>query len=304
MSLDTAKIAIYRHARKPILDSESRLEEIMPKQRSETEQLAHKQASSSVLKALDVVEALVAAPSPLTLTEIAKAVDRPLPTTHRLLRTLELRDWVESVEGRYRLTLKLFDLGITVASRIDIVAESRPRVEELCREVDETINVSVRSGGSAVYVLKVESPRSVRLISQLGMHVPLHATAMGKVLLAFANPDERADALSELGSKLEPRTENTIVTRKALEQELAKVARRGWGVDNEEYDYGLTCVAAPIYDRGERVTAAISAAGPTARMTDHRLEAVGRSVTAAAADISKRLGYAEGSASRVAHITA
>jgi IclR family transcriptional regulator, KDG regulon repressor len=275
----------------------------MPRQRSETEQLAHKQASSSVLKALDVMEALVAAPTPLTLTEIAKAVDRPLPTTHRLLRTLELRDWVESVDGRYRLTLKLFDLGITVASRIDIVAESRPRGEELCRELDETINVSVRSGSSAVYVLKVESPRSVRLISQLGMHVPLHATAMGKVLLAYADEAERADTLRDLGSKLDARTEHTITTRKALEQELGEVTERGWAVDNEEYDYGLTCVAAPIFDRGERVTAAISVAGPTARMSG-RLDSVGHSVTAAAADISKRLGYAPGSARQAAHVTA
>jgi IclR family transcriptional regulator, KDG regulon repressor len=257
--------------------------------RTEAEQLAHKQASRSVLKALDVLETLVAAPGPMSLTEIANAVDRPLPTVHRLLRTLELRDYVESLHGRYRLTLKLFDLGTTVVSRIDIVAESRPRVEALCQELNETINVSVRSGASAVYVLKVESPRSVRLISQLGMHVPLHCTAMGKVLLAFLDDAQRAELLASVD--LSPRTDRTIVDRNALESQLATVVERGWAVDDQEFDYGLICVAAPIFDHTGRVTAAISAAAPDARMPDERVPAVGSSVAVAAADISRRLGF-------------
>jgi DNA-binding IclR family transcriptional regulator len=256
--------------------------------RSESEQLAHKQASRSVLKALDVLETLVAARGPMPLSDIARAVDRPLPTVHRLLRTLELRDYVESLDGRYRLTLKLFDLGTTVASRIDIVAESRPRVEALCQELDETINVSVRSGTSAVYVLKVESPRSVRLISQLGMHVPLHCTAMGKVLLAYLDDAQREEVLD--GLELAPRTDHTIVKRGRLDAELARVAERGWAVDSQEFDYGLVCVAAPIFDHTGRITAAISAAGPDARMREERLPAVGAAVTRAAADISRRLG--------------
>jgi DNA-binding IclR family transcriptional regulator len=256
--------------------------------RTESEQLAHKQASRSVLKALDVLETLVAAQAPMSLTDIAKAVDRPLPTVHRLLRTLELRDYVESLHGRYRMTLKLFDLGTTVASRIDIVAESRPRAEALCQELDETINVSVRSGASAVYVLKVESPRSVRLISQLGMHVPLHCTAMGKVLLAYLDEDQRDELVASL--ELVPRTDNTIVAADALQAELALVAERGWALDMQEFDYGLICVAAPIFDHTGRITAAISAAGPEARMPTDRLPAVGASVAGAAADISRRLG--------------
>jgi DNA-binding IclR family transcriptional regulator len=256
--------------------------------RTESEQLAHKQASRSVLKALDVLETLVAAQAPMSLTDIAKAVDRPLPTVHRLLRTLELRDYVESLHGRYRMTLKLFDLGTTVASRIDIVAESRPRAEALCQELDETINVSVRSGASAVYVLKVESPRSVRLISQLGMHVPLHCTAMGKVLLAYLDAAQRDELVASL--ELAPRTDNTIVAADALEAELARVAERGWALDMQEFDYGLICVAAPIFDHTGRITAAISAAGPEARMPADRLPAVGASVAGAAADISRRLG--------------
>ena len=260
----------------------------MAARRTESEQLAHKQASRSVLKALDVLETLVAAQAPMSLTDIAKAVDRPLPTVHRLLRTLELRDYVESLHGRYRMTLKLFDLGTTVASRIDIVAESRPRAEALCQELDETINVSVRSGASAVYVLKVESPRSVRLISQLGMHVPLHCTAMGKVLLAYLDAAQREELVASL--ELVPRTDNTIVAADALEAELARVAERGWALDMQEFDYGLICVAAPIFDHTGRITAAISAAGPEARMPADRLPAVGASVAGAAADISRRLG--------------
>jgi IclR family transcriptional regulator, KDG regulon repressor len=257
--------------------------------RSEQEQVARKQASGSVLKALDVIDALAASARPLLLQEVARVVDRPAPSVHRLLRTLELRDWVESVDGRYRLTLKLFDLGTSIVSSIDVVAEARPCLERLCEELDETANMSVRSGSSVVYVAKLESPRSVRLVSQLGMHAPLYCTAMGKVLLAYAEPSERSHLLSDI--ELEPRAKNTITDRDQLTRELDAVMRRGWAVDNEEFDFGLVCVAAPVFDRHGVVSAAISIAGPTQRLPRRSWQRVAERVTDAAQTISTRLGY-------------
>jgi DNA-binding IclR family transcriptional regulator len=257
--------------------------------RSEQEQVARKQASGSVLKALDVIDALAGSSRPLLLQEVARLVNRPAPSVHRLLRTLELRDWVERVDGRYRLTLKLFDLGTSIVSSIDVVADARPHLERLSTELDETANMSVRSGSSVVYVAKLESPRSVRLVSQLGMHAPLYCTAMGKVLLAYAEASERDQLVAEID--LKPRAKNTITDRDQLRRELGAVTRRGWAVDNEEFDAGLVCVAAPVFDRHGAATAAISITGPAQRLPRHDWPAVAGRVTDAARSISIRLGH-------------
>lgn len=257
--------------------------------RSELEQIERKQASQSILKALDLVDVMVKAPSPLTLNELSRAVKRPVPTVHRLLRTLGLRGWVENVDGRYRLTLKMFEIGMSVVDKIDVVAEARPECEALSREFDETVNMSVRSGTSAVYVIKIDSARSLRLISQLGVHVPLYCTAMGKVMLAYLEPDERARLLDQI--KLEPRARNTITDRAALDKELIAIARRGWSIDNEEFDYGLVCIGAPVFNRSGGTAGAISLTGPIVRLPFTSWEEIGRRVRNCADSISRRLGY-------------
>jgi DNA-binding IclR family transcriptional regulator len=256
--------------------------------RSEDEQVLRKQASSSILKALDLIDALASAGRPLTLSELSRQLGRPLPSVHRLLRTLELRNYVESFDGRYGLTLKLFEIGSSVISSIDVVAEARPTCERLCGDLDETVNMAVRSGTSAVYVMKLESLRSLRLISQLGMHVPLYCTAMGKVLLAEAKPHEQQAILAEI--TYTPRTKNTIVSRTALEDELASVKSAGYAVDNEEFDNGLICIAAPVFDLHGEIAAAISATGPSERFPRRSWPKIGRRVHEAGAAISERLG--------------
>lgn len=259
------------------------------KRRSESEQIERKQASQSILKAIDLVDALVRAPNPVTLNELSRLVKRPVPTVHRLLRTLELRGWVENLEGRYRLTLKLFEIGMSVVDKIDVVAEARPECEALSREFDETVNMSVRSGASVVYIIKIDSPRSLRLISQLGVHVPLYCTAMGKAMLAYMDPSERAALLDQV--KLEPRARNTITERAALERDLEAIKRRGWSVDNEEFDYGLVCIGAPVFNRSSQLAGAISLTGPMIRLPFTSWDDAGQRIRASADAISRRLGY-------------
>jgi DNA-binding IclR family transcriptional regulator len=263
---------------------------IPPSRRSEMEQVSRKQASGSVLKALEVIEGLAYARQPLTLSELAEIVQRPAPTVHRFLRTLQLRDYVETVDGRYRLTLKMFDIGSAVAESVDIIAEARQVCEELCKELGETVNMALRAGSSAVHVVfKVESSRSVRVLPQPGMHVPLHCTGLGKVLLAYLEPDRQLELLSEL--KLERKTRNTITDRPALEKELHAVVARGWATDDEEWDDWLVCIAAPVFDRHGLITAAISVTAPTARLPRRERPRIAAKVRAAADRISERLGY-------------
>lgn len=267
-------------------------------QRTELQQVAHKQASQSILKALDLIDALVNASAPLSLNELSKLVERPVPTVHRLLRTLALRGWVEGVGGRYRLTLRLFEIGMAVVERIDIVAEARPECEALSRELEETVHMGVRSGASVVYVLKIDTPRSMRLISQLGLHLPLYCTALGKAMLAAMDPSDRATLIDQM--TLEPRARNTITDRETLLQELVTIAGRGWSVDNEELDVGLVCVGAPVFDRTGGLAGAISVSGPKARLPEARWEAIGGRVRSTADGVSRRLGYRPTSAAQAA----
>lgn len=256
--------------------------------RSEQEQVARKQASSSVLKALDLVECLAAHGRALSLHELSELIGRPTATTHRLLRTLELRGFVENTGGSYRLTLKLFQLGESVINSIDVVDQARPICEELARQLEETVNVAVRSGTSAVYVVKVDSPRSLQLISRLGLHVPLHCTALGKVLLAYAEPSEREQLINQIN--FEHRARNTITNRKGLEKDIAGTLQRGWAVDNEEFDFGLVCIAAPVFDHQGCVRAAISASSPKERLSRSQWPKFASSVRTAADAVSSRLG--------------
>ena len=257
--------------------------------RSEAEQLARKQVSSSVLKALDLIEVLAGAKRPLSLNELTKLLHRPASSIHRLLRSLELRGYVENIDSKYRLTLKMFELGTSLVDSIDVVAEARSFCWELCQEVNETVNMGVRSGTAVMYVSKLEAPDSMRLISRLGMHVPLHCTAMGKALLAFIPSKERSQLLDQI--RLEPRTPNTIRARAVLEAELEATAVRGWSVDNEEFDHGLICVGAPVWDRSGAIAAAISVTGPAVRLRSRDLSQLGQVVRATGDRISAQLGY-------------
>lgn len=269
-----------------------------PAPRTELQQVAHKQASQSILKALDLIDALVNASAPLSLNELSTLVGRPVPTVHRLLRTLALRGWVEGVGGRYRLTLRLFEIGMAVVERIDIVAEARPECEALSRELEETVHMGVRSGTSVVYVLKIDTPRSMRLISQLGLHLPLYCTALGKAMLAAMDPAGRAVLIEQMA--LEPRAKNTITDREALLKALVGTERRGWSVDNEELEMGLVCVGAPVFDRNGGLAGAISVSGPKSRLPEARWEEVGSRVRATADKVSRRLGYRRAPAARAA----
>jgi DNA-binding IclR family transcriptional regulator len=149
--------------------------------------------------------------------------------------------------------------------------------------------MSVRSGTSAVYVIKIDGARSMRLVSQLGVHVPLYCTAMGKAMLAYMDPAERAELIDQV--KLEPRARNTITDRGALDKELAVIARRGWSVDNEEFDFGLVCIGAPVFNRNADLAGAISLTGPMIRLPFTSWEEIGRRVRVGADAISRRLGY-------------
>ena len=169
---------------------------------------------------------------------------------------------------------------------MEIVKVARPYIEELVEKCDETVDLGVYDKNEVVFVDKKESTRSVRMVSSIGKRLPLHCTGTGKALLAFL-PESEIDKVISRG--LARYTDNTITTPEDLRRELAKIRTDGYAVDRQEFEMGVKCVGAPVLDPDGRAVAAISIAGPAARITDERIPSLAEMVKAAADRISRDL---------------
>ena len=178
---------------------------------------------------------------------------------------------------------------MAAASRLDILERAKPYVTQLVEATGETAHLGVLRQGEVVSLVNVESRYTVRTPATVGRHIPLHCTSQGKAILAFLPPDQVARQLK--GYVFSRHSANTIVSKDRFLAELALVASRGYAVDNEEFEEGLRCIAAPVRDHSEEVAGAISIAGPTFRVTGSRLPALSREVKRIAAELSTALGY-------------
>jgi IclR family transcriptional regulator, acetate operon repressor len=242
----------------------------------------------SVDRAVTVLE-ILARDGEAGVTDIAAELGVHKSTAFRLVAALENRGLVAQHVGRgkYRLGLGILRLAGATTARLDLVQESRPVCEELAREVGETINLAVLADGHALYVDQVAGPSAVQTRNWVGHRLALHATSNGKVLLAYLAPAVR-DAL--LSVPMERYTDHTIVDARRLETELAQVRAQGYAATVDELEVGLTAVAAPVRNIDGEVVAAVSASGPSYRLTEPRLPVVAQAVRRSADEISRRMG--------------
>jgi DNA-binding IclR family transcriptional regulator len=243
----------------------------------------------SVDRAIDVLEYL-AERDDGAVTDLAAALGVHKSTAFRLLAALEARGLVEQVSerGRYRLGFGLLRLAGATAARLDLVEQSRPVTRRLAAELGETVNVARIEGDAVINIDQVLGGATVATQNWVGQRTPLHATSNGKVLLAAAEPAERARLLAR---PLERYTPATITDRDELERELANVAALGWADTTEELELGLNAIAAPIRGHDGSVVAAVSVSGPSYRLGSDRFGAVAASVVAAGDEIGRRLGW-------------
>lgn len=247
----------------------------------------------SVAKALRIIEILAENGREMALGEIAERLKMPKSTTHGLISTLCSFGYVDqsSFTGKYRLGLRLFELGNIVAMRLEVKSVAAPYIEKLLDETQETVHLTILDNGEVLYIDKRESHQSIRIASRVGARLPAHCTGVGKVLLAFLPAEERKKIIAEKG--LKRFTKNTITDPEALEAELARVREQGYAFDNEEFMEGLRCVAAPIRDYTGKVCAAISISGPVSRLRGEKLGKAVELITSTAAGISSEMGYRE-----------
>lgn len=246
--------------------------------------------SQSLVRGLNLLERLAASPGGLALSELAEAADFAPSTTHRLLQALQSQGFVtqDSELGVWKIDVKTFRIGNSFLEARDFLATSRPFLRRLTALTGETANLGVRDDGTAVFLAQSESPQMMRMITRLGSRAPLHASGVGKALMAWLPEDELERILDERG--LARVTENTLHTPESLREGMAEIRRQGFACDREEHAIGLHCVAACIHDEHGIPLAAISVSGPVARIPEARLLELGQLVRETAAEITARLG--------------
>ncbi len=180
--------------------------------------------------------------------------------------------------GKFRLGLRLFDLGNRAIEQYDLRERAQPHLRRLVAETEETAHLCILEGAHVIYIDKIEPARSVRMITRIGASNPVHCTSVGKAMLAFL-PEERLDEMLRR-IRFERFTPRTIVTPEALRAEIEKTRRRGYAVDDEEFEEGLRCIAVPVLDAQRLPVAAVSVSGPSFRVTAQKLPSIANSPAA------------------------
>ena len=245
----------------------------------------------TVANALDVLEQFNEGPPELGITELGQRLNLHKNKVFRILATLENRNYIEQTKfgDNYRLGIKTLDLRQILLEQMGLLSHSRPVLEDLKRDCNETSYVSIMRDFVIVNLDAVETDLPVRAVPRIGTRLPFHCSVAGKVLAAHVKTKELQECLNR--EALKGYTNNTIVHPAELERHLRRVARQGYAIDNEEFDADVKGVAAPIRDYRKMVVGAVHVSGPSFRFSDERIEAelVPR-VTRAAAEISLRLG--------------
>jgi IclR family transcriptional regulator, KDG regulon repressor len=252
-----------------------------------TAELAAESASSTVRKALAIVSAFSYGEPVLGVSELARRLGYGKSTVHRILTTLREEGFVERTpDDRYRLSLRLYEIGQQVAVSTELRELAHVALERLRNETGETAHLAVLAGADVVYLDRLESPHMLRVFTKLGRRRAAHATSSGKCLLAFGSPADVQAAIAGGLPRLGPRT---AITKASLTRILTEVRSKGYATSVEESAPGVASVGAPVFDGTGSCVAAVSVAGPTARLSDENLDRAIRLVIAAAADVSRAL---------------
>ena len=258
--------------------------------------MAKKEKSEYIIQAvshaLDLLEQFHDEVDELGVTELSKRLKLHKNNVFRLLATLESRNYIEQnkVTENYRLGLKTLELGQTFIKQMGLLRQSRPVLEGLVKECNETTYVAILKESHIVYLDVVETDLTVRVVPRVGARLPAFCTAAGKVQIAYMTDEELENYLPT--KEMKRYTPKTVVDREELKRHLKVVAEQGYAIDDEEMDVGVKCVGAPIRDYTRRIIGAVSISGPSMRFTEERLEKeLIPLVMRSGEEISHKLGY-------------
>lgn len=244
----------------------------------------------SVDRALTILEMFNEGTEELGILEVGERMELPKSTVHGIIKTLVMRGYLVQNKDtkKYKLGIRLFELGNIVSKGLDIKEKARPYLREVFNQTGETVHLVRFENTEAVYVDKRESDSAIRMYSQVGRKAPLHCTGVGKAIMAYLDKDLQKSIL--LSTEMEAYTEKTILDKKLILEELDKIRERGYATDDEEIELGLFCVAAPIFDSNDSVIGAVSTAGPKFRFTEEKILVAKKCIRVAARSISREMG--------------
>ncbi len=226
----------------------------------------------------------------VTLTELSSIVDMPPSSTHRLLATMQKHGFTEFDEltQDWMIGVEAFRIGNTFTYRTNLFESARKVMQNLMVDTGETANLAIADNGDIVFVNQVETQNPIRAFFRAGTRGPMHASGIGKTLLASLSHEEVLKILQVKG--LQEFTPETLTSSEALFRDLEKTRQRGWSFDNEERYSGMRCVAATIYNAYGEPVAGISVSGPTARFSEQTVAEFGPKVLRAAGEVTMMLG--------------
>jgi IclR family acetate operon transcriptional repressor len=244
----------------------------------------------SLLRAICVLEILAEDDEGYRLVDLAARAGLSTSTTHRLLTTLEQKQFVQFSrdDNLWFVGVRCFSIGAAFARRRNFATLALPFMRRLRDLTGETVNLGLLDHGDVVFLTQVESREVMRAITRPGGRSPLPCTAMGQALLSAMSVRDVAEILKQHG--LPRRTPNSIARPTKLHEVLAAARAQGYAVDDEENAVGLRCVAATIFDEYRHPFAAVSIAGPTVRVTQRRVPELGEQLIAAAREITQATG--------------
>jgi IclR family acetate operon transcriptional repressor len=253
----------------------------------------------SVDRAVDVLELMARTGAAMTLGQLCQILGAPRSTTWTIVRTLAARQVLEyeTASRTYRPGPTLRALGRSRRTDVDLAAVARPHLARLAEATREAALLQMASGRDVVCAARIDSPEPIRYVAEVGGRRPLHCTAAGKVILAWARPGFVEDYLRR--TRLRACSANTITQAGRLREELARIRQVGYAVSAGEYAAGLMAVAAPVLDALGELVAAINVAGPTFRMRG-RQRGLAQDVTRVARAISADLGHDPGAVATTA----
>ena len=239
----------------------------------------------SLARGLRILEILAGSPRAVSVTELAEQLNLDKGSASRLVSTLANYGYAEKdpVSRRFSLGPQVVSLSRSLLARLPLREVAKPFLRELMERTGECAHAGILAQGKVLYIDQVEPPASLRVNAEVGSLAPLHCTALGKVLLAFCR--------GLLPTTLERFTERTLTTPEALRRNLETVRLRGYAVDDEEFDLGVRCVAAPVFDYRDKVVGSIGISGPVTRITPVKLSEYAELVVKIADELSQKMRF-------------
>src|SRR5690348_7660376 len=245
----------------------------------------------AVERALDILELLSSSKAGLTLSDLSNSLGVPKSSVHYLLNALLRRGYLHrnEVTNRLLLGLKILTLQNAALNSIELRRHAAPHLRRLMEYSGLTVHLAILQGDEVVLVDKLTPPGVARVATWVGKRMDLHCTGVGKAIMAYL-PDEQFDRLARDRGFVRY-NDNTTIARNGLVEEVSRIRKLGYSIEDEEGEIGFRCVGSPIFDREGHVTAAVSVAGTTSQVTPENASLLSEQVRETAAAISRCIGF-------------